>query len=1689
MLLAMLMVFNMAASAAADGGPETVPSEGTGSGFVLVEEADLGGSGFAASEQLKSDSGNAVADFRTADPNRKYTLDLTVTEGSETFPEDTESVRMSYTLQNMTAQDGENDEVSWTYEPSARQLVFRWKNGKKDRIAATVAVAADYPAEQDISGRYVLVSGNGAMLGYETFTLDNRDKLTASPVTVTDGKVRPDTWQDAAWVLTHVTGDYYTIRSAETGKYLYISAKNENGYKANSLYLTNADEKTAQRIQAVNAGGGNWSFQLNKAAVNNSGNNPEKGFGSWTYAGSTNEIFHLYAESAIDHDPTKDLSGTWGLYRGSGSNHSFVANRINDKGRLAAIRLDVKDDVIYPQDDIPQWTFEHVNRDWYYVRCGSEYLNISNSGASMSDTPQALYAKSNTGYSDFALMTDTASSKAFALSNVGATLTDAAVRNTEISGTWAIVTESTGAALTAEKKDEKKLASVPYAMTQNGNVFSSEGKIAEWTFTRVNGNWYTVRNQDGKYLDLTHERITLSETETTVYIHESEGRYRLTNGGRYALNNSGSRNGYGPVNSGNNLNPKEWQTLVHAVKEDTDILEFNLNGGTVNETPAALELEPGTTVILPDLDGTKNGEEFLGWSEAKDFYSKNPGTNHSYREVIRAGSEYTAADGQETLYAVWNDPYKKVKFGIRENGVLQNEPSDYPVTAYKGHLWLDDALDEGLWVIDIDGTKGIKDYYMDNRVASRVKKLPTVEQIQEALKKEGSKVTFDPETQYIHWYVLKRLDKEWHVDGVIRNRDEISITYNENVPASERGSVQNVSGGYQFARGTEIIIGAEKDSSEALIPQRGGYVFVGWNTQADGTGDAYRSGEAAQPGNNLSLYARWMTEADYSGHTVTYYVDGVQDGEAENHDYGTPLTARTVDAREGYTFSGWNGLPATMPDHDVEVTGSWMINSHQVKYIIDGVQDGETETYEFGTKLTARADKTREGYTFSGWSGLPETMPDNDVEVTGSWTINSHQVKYIIDGVQDGDTETYEFGTELTARTVDAREGYTFSGWSGLPETMPDNDVEVTGSWTLNEYTVTFTNEDGTVLQSGKVPHGTTPVFEGQDPEKAEDSEHVYRYIGWDQEIVPATADATYTAAYKALTKVILTAESAIREYNATEQRISGFSCSVDGLEIPGAAASGNGKNTGTYETTFTGVTPGETLDSTGNYIVAELRKGTLTITPKAATIIVHDLEMTYGDKEPELTAGTEGTAGMDYLFRKLSREEGADAGTYAITAVPVKDPNYTITVVDGTLTIHPRPVTVTAESKVKVYGSEEPGLTARIDGLADGDTADAIRFALTRTAGENAGEYAIRASGEANQGNYIVTFADGNMTILPSDTVLVRIAANSGTFPYDGAEKNLDGYTVTEISNPLYSESDFAFTGSSELRGTDAGVYRTEMTGEDFRNLNGNFAEVVFEVTNGTLEITRRKIALTSASAEAPYNGAALTADEVTVDGDGFVPGEELVVTVTGIRIQEGISENTFRWTFAEDVNPENYEITAVYGTLTVTPAITRTLTIRYLDENGSEVGTFAREYAVGEAYRVKTPELAGYRAEQDWISGEMGDTDITATVNYIPLTYTLTVEFISEKDGSRVAEPVVLQLRGGQAFRVQAPETAGYTPVRQAAIGTMPNANRRITIAMIPDAPAEETGGSRLVTEIGEYGIPQGPMNNAAAIGDVYE
>ena len=103
----------------------------------------------------------------------------------------------------------------------------------------------------------------------------------------------------------------------------------------------------------------------------------------------------------------------------------------------------------------------------------------------------------------------------------------------------------------------------------------------------------------------------------------------------------------------------------------------------------------------------------------------------------------------------------------------------------------------------------------------------------------------------------------------------------------------------------------------------------------------------------------------------------------------TTLTATPVPE---YTFSGWSEVPATMPAEDVTVTGSFSVNKYTLTYTVDG-EVYKTYEVEYGTGIEAEAEPEKEGYTFSGWSEVPATMPAHDVTVTGSYTL--------VDGIQD----------------------------------------------------------------------------------------------------------------------------------------------------------------------------------------------------------------------------------------------------------------------------------------------------------------------------------------------------------------------------------------------------------------------------------------------------------------------------------------------------------------------------------------------------------------------------------------------------------------------------------------------------------------------------------------------------------------
>ena len=124
----------------------------------------------------------------------------------------------------------------------------------------------------------------------------------------------------------------------------------------------------------------------------------------------------------------------------------------------------------------------------------------------------------------------------------------------------------------------------------------------------------------------------------------------------------------------------------------------------------------------------------------------------------------------------------------------------------------------------------------------------------------------------------------------------------------------------------------------------------------------------------------------------------------------------------------------------------------------------------YGAPVEAPTVPEKEGHTFSGWTNLPETMPANDVEITGSYTAGTYEAVFKI-GDEVIATIRADFGTVIDIPNAPEKEGYTFSGWGDVPATMPAKNIEITGSYIVNVYKAVFKIGDE-ILSIVEVPFG-----------------------------------------------------------------------------------------------------------------------------------------------------------------------------------------------------------------------------------------------------------------------------------------------------------------------------------------------------------------------------------------------------------------------------------------------------------------------------------------------------------------------------------------------------------------------------------------------------------------------------------------
>lgn len=375
----------------------------------------------------------------------------------------------------------------------------------------------------------------------------------------------------------------------------------------------------------------------------------------------------------------------------------------------------------------------------------------------------------------------------------------------------------------------------------------------------------------------------------------------------------------------------------------------------------------------------------------------------------------------------------------------------------------------------------------------------------------------------------------WTYDSKWHSADEILVSFDAN-------------GG----EGSMDAMTQKKDASFTLTGNtftRTGYDFTGWNTEKDGSGTSYTDGATVTFTSDTVLYAQWKAKK----YTVTWVnEDGTVLETDENVPYGTTPTyngetpTKAANAQYTYTFKGWT------PDVDT-VTGNVTytavytstVNTYTVTWKnLDGtiletdenVEYGATPEYN-GATPTMAAD-AKYTYTFVGWNPYVDTVTGN-VTYTAAYRADLRFYRvtwYEADGTIRGNEPRAAYGSNIwdmtesytptpPTKAADAQYTYTFDHWvnretneaiTTASKVTGDTDLDPVFKQELRMYTITWKNDDGTILETDeKVAYGTVPTYDGETPTKAEETRYTYSFIGWDKDVTAVSGDVTYTAQFE----------------------------------------------------------------------------------------------------------------------------------------------------------------------------------------------------------------------------------------------------------------------------------------------------------------------------------------------------------------------------------------------------------------------------------------------------------------------------------------------------------------------------------------------------------------------------------------------
>ena len=1061
---------------------------------------------------------------------------------------------------------------------------------------------------------------------------------------------------------------------------------------------------------------------------------------------------------------------------------------------------------------------------------------------------------------------------------------------------------------------------VTAAVTPTGISISGSDTVKQFQSTQLTAN-FTPADANGKVTWTSSNEQILSVDENGLVTGKRQGLATITASVQGADKNTlSATKTIEVVKNESPSSGNKREALVYYLKDPTK--DANSNGSD-QWGPSSL----GTAIVNVEgatWTGNKNcfdnvDQRVLSWPTDLNGTNVVPRSNNAWNLIFDA---YKASIEKELKVTITKDDVEEITLVpakiSKDNGTTPDMHLDCNVNIKCKSVAL-----VKYWLFDANGTNwdmlGSKNYLVKDESTTQPsdvtsKKFPTTKTV------DGVTYTFSG----------------WYTDQSLTNPAPsfpAKVTGAVNYYAKYVAGYQvkyNLAGG-QFSDGSTSA--TEKHNVDTTVvvkeaPTRQGYKFTGWTVEGlEGTTTINSGKSFTMPNGNVTLTANWqeqkivdyitLTPTDvikpYDGNSYaagTATVEGKKensvltgltieyslDGNTWTTDSSTITATNVSDSKtvkvrvssDNYTGKLVGTEELTINPRAVTMTSKsdskpydgTALTKHEVTETGDGFVEGEGATYSYtGSQTLVGSSENAFTYTLNEGTKAKNyaiTTANGTLTVTNrsenkrfKITVKANSVNATYDG-----KEHEAAGFETTEFTVNEQK-YTVSG-------LTTESPKKTNAGTYTN------NISGTAVVKDKDGNDVTAQF----TVKTENGNLVINRKKYTVETLDGnkTYDGTPLTAGAKINGIIA---DEVVEIKTTKSLTDVGNILNDKYELTWKTAKAtnyklDGEKFGTLTVTTQSINPGTDPEKPNpDYTGAKVNS------PK---------DLVYDGKEhkwiPTVTdkADKKLEAGKDYTV-EYSTKNFKDVGTIKVTITGKG--NYTGTVT-RTYKITPKSVTVTAEDKTKVFGETDPKLTAKVEGTLGNDT---VEYKLSRESGEAAGKYEITASGNAEQGNYTVTYVAGTLTITSQ-------SIDPGTDP----EKPNPDYTGAKVNSPKDSvydgkEHKWSPTVTDKTKTLELGKdYTVEYSTSDFTNV-GTIEVVIKGKGNyrGTVKrsykVTPKEYTVTTDSATKTYSGTALTAGGKV---EGIVSGETVEFTTTGSQTEVGTSKNTYElvWKSAKATN-----------------------------------------------------------------------------------------------------------------------------------------------------------------------------------------